>query len=50
MPDRLQRIALDVYKGDQVGKNLVKMTVKGTGFETIDLGTDVDLARGFEVQ
>jgi 5-methyltetrahydrofolate--homocysteine methyltransferase len=27
-----------------IGKNLVKMMLEGAGFETIDLGTDVDSA------
>jgi 5-methyltetrahydrofolate--homocysteine methyltransferase len=35
---------IGTVKGDlhDIGKNLVKMMVEGAGFETIDLGTDVD--------
>jgi 5-methyltetrahydrofolate--homocysteine methyltransferase len=35
---------IGTVKGDlhDIGKNLVKMMIEGAGFETIDLGTDVD--------
>jgi 5-methyltetrahydrofolate--homocysteine methyltransferase len=35
---------IGTVKGDlhDIGKNLVKMMVEGAGFETVDLGTDVD--------
>ena len=35
---------IGTVKGDlhDIGKNLVRMMVEGAGFETIDLGTDVD--------
>jgi 5-methyltetrahydrofolate--homocysteine methyltransferase len=35
---------IGTVKGDlhDIGKNLVKMMLEGAGFETIDLGTDVD--------
>jgi 5-methyltetrahydrofolate--homocysteine methyltransferase len=37
---------IGTVKGDlhDIGKNLVKMMLEGAGFETIDLGTDVDPA------
>jgi len=37
---------IGTVKGDQhdIGKNLVKMMLEGAGFETIDLGVDVDPA------
>lgn len=37
------RVVLGTVKGDlhDIGKNLVKMMLIGTGFEVIDLGTDV---------
>jgi len=37
---------IGTVKGDlhDIGKNLVKMMVEGAGFETVDLGTDVDAA------
>ncbi len=37
---------IGTVKGDlhDIGKNLVKMMVEGAGFETVDLGTDVDPA------
>ncbi|MFB0566079.1 MAG: corrinoid protein [Candidatus Aminicenantaceae bacterium] len=38
------KYVIGVMKGDlhDIGKNLVKMMMEGAGFETIDLGTDVD--------
>jgi len=38
------RYLIGTVKGDlhDIGKNLVKMMLEGAGFETIDLGTDVD--------
>jgi 5-methyltetrahydrofolate--homocysteine methyltransferase len=40
------RIAIGTVKGDlhDIGKNLVKMMVEGAGFQTVDLGTDIDPA------
>ena len=40
------KFLIGTVKGDlhDIGKNLVKMMVEGAGFETIDLGTDVDPA------
>ena len=37
---------IGTVKGDlhDIGKNLVKMMIEGAGFETVDLGTDVDPA------
>jgi 5-methyltetrahydrofolate--homocysteine methyltransferase len=41
---RAGRFLIGTVKGDlhDIGKNLVKMMIEGAGFETIDLGTDVD--------
>ncbi len=41
----LGRVAIGTVKGDlhDIGKNLVKMMVKGAGYEVIDLGVDVDV-------
>lgn len=38
------KYVVGTVKGDlhDIGKNLVKMMIEGAGFETIDLGTDVD--------
>ncbi|HZE17741.1 MAG TPA: corrinoid protein [Mycobacterium sp.] len=38
------KLVIGTVKGDlhDIGKNLVKMMLEGGGFETIDLGTDVD--------
>ena len=38
------KYVIGTVKGDlhDIGKNLVKMMLEGAGFETIDLGTDVD--------
>jgi 5-methyltetrahydrofolate--homocysteine methyltransferase len=38
------RYLIGTVKGDlhDIGKNLVKMMLEGAGFETVDLGTDVD--------
>lgn len=38
------RYIIGTVKGDlhDIGKNLVKMMLEGAGFETVDLGTDVD--------
>jgi 5-methyltetrahydrofolate--homocysteine methyltransferase len=38
------RFVIGTVKGDlhDIGKNLVKMMLEGAGFETIDLGTDVE--------
>jgi 5-methyltetrahydrofolate--homocysteine methyltransferase len=38
------KVVIGTVKGDlhDIGKNLVKMMLEGAGFETIDLGTDVD--------
>jgi 5-methyltetrahydrofolate--homocysteine methyltransferase len=38
------RFLIGTVKGDlhDIGKNLVKMMLEGAGFETIDLGTDVE--------
>ena len=38
------RIVIGTVKGDfhDIGKNLVKMMLEGSGFEVIDLGVDVD--------
>jgi 5-methyltetrahydrofolate--homocysteine methyltransferase len=38
------RYVIGTVKGDlhDIGKNLVKMMLEGAGFETIDLGTDVE--------
>lgn len=40
------KFLIGTVKGDlhDIGKNLVKMMMEGAGFETIDLGTDVDAA------
>jgi 5-methyltetrahydrofolate--homocysteine methyltransferase len=40
------KYVIGTVKGDlhDIGKNLVKMMLEGAGFETIDLGTDVDAA------
>jgi 5-methyltetrahydrofolate--homocysteine methyltransferase len=40
------KYVVGTVKGDlhDIGKNLVKMMLEGAGFETIDLGTDVDSA------
>jgi len=40
------KYVVGTVKGDlhDIGKNLVKMMLEGAGFETIDLGTDVDPA------
>jgi 5-methyltetrahydrofolate--homocysteine methyltransferase len=40
------KYVIGTVKGDlhDIGKNLVKMMLEGAGFETIDLGTDVDSA------
>jgi 5-methyltetrahydrofolate--homocysteine methyltransferase len=40
------KYVIGTVKGDlhDIGKNLVKMMLDGAGFETIDLGTDVDAA------
>ena len=39
-------LLIGTVKGDlhDIGKNLVKMMIEGAGFETIDLGTDVEPA------
>jgi len=39
------KYVIGTVKGDlhDIGKNLVKMMVDGAGFQTIDLGTDVDV-------
>jgi 5-methyltetrahydrofolate--homocysteine methyltransferase len=41
---RAGRFLVGTVKGDlhDIGKNLVKMMIEGAGFETIDLGTDVE--------
>jgi 5-methyltetrahydrofolate--homocysteine methyltransferase len=38
------KLVIGTVKGDlhDIGKNLVKMMLEGGGFETVDLGTDVD--------
>ena len=38
------KFVIGTVKGDlhDIGKNLVKMMLEGAGFETVDLGTDVD--------
>jgi 5-methyltetrahydrofolate--homocysteine methyltransferase len=38
------KYVIGTVKGDlhDIGKNLVKMMLEGAGFETIDLGTDVE--------
>jgi len=38
------KFLIGTVKGDlhDIGKNLVKMMLEGAGFETVDLGTDVD--------
>jgi 5-methyltetrahydrofolate--homocysteine methyltransferase len=38
------KVLIGTVKGDlhDIGKNLVKMMVEGAGFETVDLGTDVE--------
>ncbi len=38
------KYVIGTVKGDlhDIGKNLVKMMLEGAGFETVDLGTDVD--------
>jgi 5-methyltetrahydrofolate--homocysteine methyltransferase len=40
------KYVIGTVKGDlhDIGKNLVKMMLEGAGFETVDLGTDVDTA------
>ncbi len=40
------KLLIGTVKGDlhDIGKNLVKMMVEGAGFETVDLGTDIDPA------
>ena len=40
------KLVIGTAKGDlhDIGKNLVKMMLEGAGFETIDLGTDVEPA------
>ena len=40
------KFLIDTVKGDlhDIGKNLVKMMVEGAGFETVDLGTDIEPA------
>jgi 5-methyltetrahydrofolate--homocysteine methyltransferase len=40
------KCVIGTVKGDlhDIGKNLVKMMLEGAGFETVDLGTDVDPA------
>jgi len=40
------KFLIGTVKGDlhDIGKNLVKMMVEGAGFETVDLGTDIDPA------
>jgi 5-methyltetrahydrofolate--homocysteine methyltransferase len=40
------KFLIGTVKGDlhDIGKNLVKMMVEGAGFETVDLGTDVEPA------
>ena len=40
------KCVIGTVKGDlhDIGKNLVKMMLEGAGFQTIDLGTDVDAA------
>ncbi|MDR3573191.1 MAG: corrinoid protein [Anaerolineaceae bacterium] len=41
------KVAIGTVKGDlhDIGKNLVGMMLEGSGFEVIDLGTDVDPAK-----
>lgn len=41
--ESIGKIVIGTVKGDlhDIGKNLVKMMMEGTGFEVIDLGTDV---------
>jgi 5-methyltetrahydrofolate--homocysteine methyltransferase len=41
---RAGRFLIGTVRGDlhDIGKNLVKMMIEGAGFETIDLGTDVE--------
>lgn len=41
--EAIGKIIIGTVKGDlhDIGKNLVKMMMEGTGFEVIDLGTDV---------
>jgi 5-methyltetrahydrofolate--homocysteine methyltransferase len=41
---RAGRFLVGTVKGDlhDIGKNLVRMMIEGAGFETIDLGTDVE--------
>ena len=43
---RAGKYMIGTVKGDlhDIGKNLVRMMIEGAGFETIDLGTDVDAA------
>ena len=38
------KLVIGTVKGDlhDIGKNLVRMMLEGAGFETVDLGTDVD--------
>ncbi len=38
------KYVIGTVKGDlhDIGKNLVRMMLEGAGFETIDLGTDVE--------
>ena len=45
------KIAVGTVKGDfhDIGKNLVIMMLKGTGFEVVDLGIDVPLNKFLEV-
>jgi 5-methyltetrahydrofolate--homocysteine methyltransferase len=40
------KLIIGTVKGDlhDIGKNLVKMMVEGAGFETVDLGTDIEPA------
>jgi 5-methyltetrahydrofolate--homocysteine methyltransferase len=40
------KFLIGTVKGDlhDIGKNLVKMMVEGAGFQTVDLGTDIDPA------
>ena len=44
------RVVIGTVKGDlhDIGKNLVKMMLEGTGFEVIDLGTDVEVEKFLE--
>jgi 5-methyltetrahydrofolate--homocysteine methyltransferase len=44
------RVAIGTVKGDlhDIGKNLVGMMLEGSGFEVVDLGVDVPLAKFIE--